>query len=249
MKVGLFIPCYINQFYPSVGVSTIQLLEKFGVQAEYPSAQTCCGQPMANAGYEKDCANVYQHFTDVFSSFDYIIAPSASCVYHVKKHYNIIDQSVGVEHVRNNIYELTDFLAKVLHIDEIGGKFKATVGLHISCHGQRGLRQITSSEISEHTTGHLINQLKSIQGLNLVSLNRADECCGFGGSFCVNEEAVSTRMGLDRIRDHENNGTQILTGTDMSCLMHLEGLIRRQNKNIGVMHVAEIFNQALHGTR
>lgn len=245
MKIGLFIPCYIDQFYPKVGVATLQLLEKLGCEVAYPMGQTCCGQPMANSGCEQDSVEVYKNYVNLFADFDYTVMPSGSCTYHVKKHYNILDQTADVKKVRQKTIELTDFLINILKVQSFKGEFNHKVGLHLSCHGQRGLRSANASEITPDKDGHISQLLKTVRGLELTTLDRNDECCGFGGTFCVAEEAVSARMGTDRVNDHTKNGTQILTGGDTSCLMHMEGIIRRQNLPIKVMHIAEILNQVV----
>jgi L-lactate dehydrogenase complex protein LldE len=242
MKVGLFVPCYVDQFYPQVGIASLQLLQKLGVQVDFPTQQTCCGQPMANSGCEQEAVPVYHHFVDTFESYDYIVCPSGSCVYHVRKHFNIIDQTPGVQHVRQKTVELVDFISSVLGVDTLPGKFPYRVGLHQSCHGQRGLRLANSTEFTPTQESATRRLLLSKEGLELTELDRKDECCGFGGTFCVTEEAISARMGQDRVADHQKNGTQILTGGDMSCLMHLEGIVRRQQLAMRVMHVAEILN-------
>ena len=242
MKVALFIPCYVDQFYPNVGINTLQLLEKLGVDVHYPMQQTCCGQPMANSGCEQDSKGVYNHFVDTFADYDYVVTPSGSCTYHVRKHYDIIDQTTAVQKVRKSVYELVDFLETVLKVDEIPIVFPHKVGLHLSCHGQRGLRQANASEITGDKSGQILTLLKKLRGIEITQLERNDECCGFGGSFCVTEEAVSARMGQDRIADHVRHGTTVLTGGDMSCLMHLEGIVKRQQVPIKVMHIAEILN-------
>ena len=245
MKIGLFIPCYIDQFYPQVGVATLQLLEKLGCEVAYPMGQTCCGQPMANSGCEDDAIGVYKNFVDLFADFDYTVMPSGSCTYHVKKHYNIIEQTSAVKKVRQNTIELTDFLINVLNVQSFQGEFRHKVGLHLSCHGQRGLRSANASEITPNRNGNISQLLSTVKGLELTTLDRNDECCGFGGTFCVAEEAVSARMGTDRVNDHTKNGTEILTGGDTSCFMHMEGIIRRQNLPMKVMHIAEILNQVI----
>ncbi|MBC6607609.1 (Fe-S)-binding protein [Hymenobacter sp. BT188] len=242
MKVALFIPCYVDQFYPQVGIATYQLLHKLGIQAEFPQKQTCCGQPMANSGCEQDAVPVYHHFVDTFQGYDYVVAPAGSCVYHVRKHFNIIEQTPAVQHVREATYDLIDFITTILGVTEIPGVFPHKVGLHLSCHGQRGLHQANESEMTPVRDGHLRRLLKSLDGIELTELDRNDECCGFGGTFCVSEAAISARMGQDRVQDHLRNGTRVLTGGDMSCLMHLEGIVRRQKLPMRVMHAAEILN-------
>jgi L-lactate dehydrogenase complex protein LldE len=242
MKVALFIPCYVDQLYPDIGIATYNVLTKFGVSVVYPENQTCCGQPMANSGCEHLALPTYQHFESVFNGYDYIVAPSSSCVYHVSKHYDLLPQTESVRHMRTSIYELTDFLINVLGVERVGGSFEKRVGLHLSCHGQRGLGNATRSEITDLKDGNIRQLLNGIEGLTLTDLDRYDECCGFGGTFCVTEEAVSSRMGVDRIADHTKHDAEIITGGDMSCLMHLEGLLRRRKSSLQVMHIAELLD-------
>jgi L-lactate dehydrogenase complex protein LldE len=235
MKIALFIPCYVNQFYPQVAIATLELLEKLGCEVHFPENQTCCGQPMANSGYEhltKDCTTLFQKN---FNNYDYIVSPSGSCTLHVKEHIDI----------KGKIYELVEFITDVLKISKIEGSFPHKVGLHQSCHGQRGLHVSQMSELNAPYFSKPEQLLQNIEGLQLVNLNRKDECCGFGGTFCVNEEAISVRMGIDRIKDHSDNGAEIITGGDTSCLMHLEGIIKRENQSIKVLHIAEILNKAI----
>ena len=242
MKVGLFIPCYIDQFYPQVAIASLELLEKLGCQVAYPFRQTCCGQPMANTGCEQDAVAAYHHFVELFQAFDYIVAPSGSCVYHVRKHYDIIEQTEAVKSVRKSTLDLSEFLLDVLKIETLDSSFPYKVGLHQSCHGLRGLRLGTGSERVLEKDSKLQTLLRLVKGIELVELSRADECCGFGGTFAVNEPAISVKMGKDRIADHESKGVEVLTAGDMSCLMHLESIIRRKQKNIKVKHIAEILN-------
>ncbi|MEQ6122325.1 (Fe-S)-binding protein [Reichenbachiella sp. MALMAid0571] len=242
MKVGLFIPCYIDQFYPKVGIATLELLEKLGVDVSYPENQTCCGQPMANSGFECYSKDSYELFVKNFQQYDYIVSPSGSCVYHVKHHFNIIDQSKEVEHIRNKTYELCDFITNVLGDPGFEASFPKKVGLHQSCHGLRGLRLGECSERVGVPFSFAESQLKKVKGIELISLTRKDECCGFGGTFAVAEEAISVKMGKDRLQDHIDHGVEVLTGGDMSCLMHLEGLLKRNGQPVEVKHIAEILN-------
>jgi L-lactate dehydrogenase complex protein LldE len=242
MTVGLFIPCYINQLYPQVGKATLEILEKLEVNVVYPSGQTCCGQPMANSGYENESVGACNNFVANFKEFDYIVTPSGSCAYHVKKHYDIIPQTEQVVEVRNNVYELCDFLINVLKVKNLGARFHHKVGVHKSCHGLRGLRLGSCSELVGESFSSIEDLLKEVDGVELMQLTRKDECCGFGGTFAVTEEAISVKMGKDRIKDHLSNGVEVITATDTSCLMHLEGLVSRNKKPLKVMHIAEILN-------
>jgi L-lactate dehydrogenase complex protein LldE len=244
MKVGLFIPCYVDQFYPQVGIATLQLLEKYGCEVVYPAGQTCCGQPMANSGFEHLTKGTNELFVKNFQEFDYIVCPSGSCVLHIKDHLHSEhaaepDPAVGI---RKKIYELVEFLTDILKIDRLEAKFRHKVGLHQACHGQRGLKLSQMSELVAAPFSKPEHLLKMVQGIELIELDRKDECCGFGGTFCVAEEAVSVKMGKDRVADHLHHGAEYITGADMSCLMHLEGILRRQKSKTQVKHIAEILN-------
>lgn len=245
MRVGLFIPCYVNQLYPQVAIATLELLEKLDVDVYYPSTQTCCGQPLGNSGYEEDSKGACQLFVENFKEYDYIVGPSGSCIYHVKKHFDIIEQTPEVIKVRNNAYELCEFIVKILGKTDLGAQFPYKVGLHKSCHGLRGLHLGSCSERMDPYYSTEEDLLNNVKGLELMSLNRKDECCGFGGTFSVFEEAISVKMGKDRIQDHLDNGVEVITGADHSCLMHLEGLINRDKKPLRVMHIAEILNSSI----
>lgn len=243
MKVGLFIPCYIDQFYPQVGIATLSLLEKLGCEVGYPQGQTCCGQPMANSGFEHLTTGCNTLFVDHFRDYDYIVGPSGSCVLHIKDHLHVEGKEEAATHIRKHIYELAEFLTDVLHVESLpAAKFPHKVGVHVSCHGQRGLGLSQMSELVAAPFSKPQQLLQMVEGLELVNLKRTDECCGFGGTFCVFEEAVSVKMGKDRITDHVNNGAEYITGNDVSCLMHLEGILRRQNSPVKVLHIAEILN-------
>ncbi len=240
-QVGLFIPCYVDQLYPDVAWATIELLEQFGCEVHFPEAQTCCGQPMANTGCVHEARPLAQRFVSIFQSYEYVVCPSGSCTAMVRQHYHdYFHDDAAYASLRPRVFELTEFLVDVLKVDHIPGRFPHRVGLHQSCHGLRELRLGNSSEMVGPTFSKARQLLESLEGIELVSLTRSDECCGFGGTFAVAEEAVSCMMGLDRLHDHEQAGTQVLTANDMSCLMHLQGLILRQRKPMHVMHIAEI---------
>lgn len=239
--VGLFIPCYVDQLYPRVGLATLQLLEEAGYTVEFPEAQTCCGQPMANTGCVDEARPLAERFLKIFAAYDYIVAPSGSCVAMVRCHYDeFLDGRPGFAELKAKTFELCEFLVDVVKLDRIPRSFPHRVGLHQSCHGLRELRLGQSSELVAPAFSKARQLLELVEGVQLVPLARADECCGFGGTFAVTEEAISSRMGLDRIADQEAAGAEVLTANDMSCLMHLEGLVRRQRKPLRVMHVAEI---------
>ena len=243
MNIGLFVPCYIDQFYPQVGIASLRLLERLGCVVDYPLEQTCCGQPLANSGMEQDAKEIYHHFVDVFSDFDVVVVPSASCALHVSHHYDVIPQTQAVKKLRKNTYDICSYLIDVLKVEKLDARFPFRVGLHQSCHGLRGLRMAKSSELVSAPFSKWNMLLNMVEGIELINLTRPDECCGFGGTFSVTEEAVSVKMGKDRIDDHLAHGAQYITSGDMSCLMHLEGILRRNKSEVKVKHIVEILNR------
>jgi L-lactate dehydrogenase complex protein LldE len=244
-KVGLFIPCYVDQLYPQVGLATLRVLRRLGIDVDFPEEQTCCGQPMANSGCAEDARPLAERFLKIFGKYDHVVAPSGSCVSMVRNHYaQWLEGKPDFDHLRTNTFELCEYLVDIAGVAKVDGDFPNKVGLHMSCHGLRELRLGRSSEVMVKPFNKVRFLLGQLRGIKLVELTRSDECCGFGGTFAVNEEAVSCLMGRDRIADHEKAGAEIIAGFDTSCLMHLDGLIRRENKRLRVMHVAEILEGA-----
>lgn len=244
VEVALFIPCYVDQFYPRVGLSTVELLERQGVRVAFPEDQTCCGQPMANSGCFAEAVPLAKKFLKVFSGYQYIVCPSGSCTSMVRNHYsNLLPNHPQLAALRGKVYELCEFLHDVLKV-QLRGRFPHRVGLHQSCHGLRELRLAAGSERRIQPFDKIRDLLSGLEGIELVDLARPDDCCGFGGTFAVYEEAVSCAMGKDRIADHERAGAEVIAGADVSCLMHLSGLLRREQKPIRVMHLAEVLAEA-----
>ncbi|HYQ80056.1 MAG TPA: (Fe-S)-binding protein [Anaeromyxobacteraceae bacterium] len=245
MKVALFIPCYVDQLYPEVGLATLQVLRQVGAEVEFPRQQTCCGQPMANSGCAAEARPLAERFLRLFDRYEQVVAPSGSCVSMVRHHYReLLGQRPDLERVASRTFELCEWLVDVRGISRVEGEFRRRVGLHKSCHGLRELRLGKSSETVGAPFDKVRQLLAPLRGIELAELSRPDECCGFGGTFAVNEEAVSCMMGRDRLADHEKAGSEVITGVDVSCLMHLGGLARRDGRRVEVMHVARILSQA-----
>src|SRR5204862_6624072 len=171
--------------------------------------------------------------------YRYVVCPSGSCTSMVRNHY----KNLLPEDPKLPVFELCEFLHDVVKARP-SGRFPHKVGLHRSCHGLRELRLAAGSERRVQPFDKVRDLLSGLEGIELVELSRPDDCCGFGGTFAVAEEAVSCAMGRDRIADHARAGAEIVTGTDVSCLMHMDGLIRRAGKSLRVMHVAEILAEA-----
>lgn len=245
MKIGLFIPCYVDALFPETGVATYKLLKYLGVDVEYPERQTCCGQPMANAGFERMAVSLAKKFDDLFDKYDYVVSPSASCAAFVKINYPHILNGVHECVTSKKITDLTEFLHDIVKVDKLPGKFPHVVSVHNSCHGVRELNLASPSERNIPQYNKVIDLLKLKEGITVKEPERRDECCGFGGMFSVEETAVSTRMGQDKLQRHIDTGAEFITGPDSSCLMHLQGIAKRQNKNIKFLHVAQILTAGI----
>ena len=245
MKVGLFIPCYVDAFFPEVGIATLGLLERLGLDVVYPLDQTCCGQPMGNSGCERDAASTEALFVKNFTGFEYVVSPSGSCVHHVRENLTAIRQTAQVQKVRARTFELVEFLHDVLEVHEFPwAAFKHKVGLHIGCATLRALREAKTSEINEPSFSKPMDLLSKVKGIQFVKPERPDECCGFGGTFSVFEEPVSAQMGYDKVNDHHRAGAEYIVSTDMSCVMHQKGCAGRLGLPLKFIHVAQILNGA-----
>ena len=218
MKIGLFVPCYVDALYPEVGVSTWRLLRSLGLDVDYPERQTCCGQPMGNAGFETLARPLARKFGDLFASYDYVVAKTL---------------------------DLVEFLHDVLQVTSLPARFPHKVSVHNSCHGVRELGLSSPSERNIPRFNKIIDLLRLVEGIEVCEPERPDECCGFGGMFAVEEQAVSTRMGLDKVRRHIATGAEYVTGPDSSCLMHMQGIAQKQGLHIKFIHLAEILTAGL----
>ncbi|WP_420455665.1 (Fe-S)-binding protein [Rubrivirga sp.] len=241
MTVALFAPCYVDQFYPGAAVATLRLLEALGLDVAVPDGAVCCGQPMANAGFAQAGAATEAAFERTFAPFDVVVTPSASCAGHLRAH---------VPGAGGRTQELCGFLHQTIGLDRVaalGARWDARVGVHVGCHGIRGLGLATPTEAgpdADGPTGTLRHDvvaalLGTVAGLDQVELARPDECCGFGGTFAVAEPAVSVAMGRAKLADHLGHGAQAIVTTDLSCGMHLDGLARRAGERLPVVHVAQ----------
>ena len=246
MKIGLFIPCYVNAIYPEAGVATFRLLKHLGLDVDYPLEQTCCGQPMANAGFEDEALPLAKSFEDQFAGYDYIVAPSASCVSFVKFNYpGILKKERHLCQTSGKIYDVCEFLHDVIKPTALPGYFPHKVSLHNSCHGVRELKLSSASELNIPRYSKIKDLLKLVGGVEVLEPDKVDECCGFGGMFSVEEPEVSVCMGEDKVKNHRATGAEYITGADSSCLMHMQGIVERQNLPIKFIHVVQILAAGL----
>lgn len=254
MKLALFIPCYVDQLYPHVGVATLMLLRSLGHQVDVPLSPRCCGQPLMNSGNVAHAAPMIREFAALLKEHELVVCPSASCVSMVRNHHPHCGESAdpagsGAPSGRPpRIMELCEFLHDVEQVREFPHPFPHRVVVHKGCHGLRELRLGHPSEEGGAPGPDKVSSLlRLVPELVLQSASRPDECCGFGGTFAVTEPEVSCAMGRARIASFEESGAEIVASTDMSCVMHLDGLIRRQSATrqatapLRTVHVAEIF--------
>lgn len=234
MKVELFVPCFVDQLYPETAFNTIKLLEKAGCEVSYNAKQTCCGQPAYNAGYWEQAKDIGNKFLTDFSSADYIVAPSASCVGMVKNGFNDLFTNTIVHNtcrtVQGNIFELSDFLINVLKRDYFGAELDGKAVYHDSC---SGLRECKIKEEPRQL-------LAKVLGLEMVEMADTDMCCGFGGTFAVKFDAISSAMAEQKINNALAIGAEYIISTDLSCLMHLDGYIQKNSIPLKTMHIADV---------
>jgi L-lactate dehydrogenase complex protein LldE len=245
MTIGLFIPCYVDAVFPEVGMATYKLLRHLDLDVAYPLDQTCCGQPMGNAGFESQAVPLAAKFEEKFKGFDYVVSPSVSCTAFVRINYPRLLKGKTTCETASKVMDVVEFLHDVVKLDRRLGTFPHKVSLHNSCHGVRELGLSSPSE--QHVTkfNKIKDLLQLVDGIQVVEPERPDECCGFGGMFSVEETAVSAQMGLDKLERHIQTGAEYVTGPDCSCLMHMAGVARKQGLKMEFKHVIEILAAGL----
>ncbi|MDT8324267.1 MAG: (Fe-S)-binding protein [Bacteroidota bacterium] len=237
MKVSLFIPCITDQLFPASGMNTLRVLERVGVEVQYDPRQTCCGQPAFNTGYHRESRILAERFLDIFDDdgADKIVAPSGSCSTMVKMFYgDLLTLSPAyrekAERVRSRLHEFTSFLVDILGREDVGAAFEGRVTVHDSCHALREL----------HIKEQPRRLLRAVRGLELVEMQAAEVCCGFGGTFAVKYADVSVSMTEEKIDSIEASGASYVTGVDSSCLMQIDGMLRRRGSDVRCLHIADI---------
>ena len=228
MRVALFVTCLADTLQPSVGRATVALLERLGVEVEFPRAQTCCGQLHLNAGHPEVAAGLAQRFVEVFAGYDAVVAPSGSCAGHVRE--QVAEHAEDPEGVAARTFELSEFLVDRLGVTDVGSRFEGSVTYHPTCHSLRTLRLGDRPE----------SLLRGVAGIDLRPLGEATECCGFGGMFAVRNADVSTAMLADKLRRVEETGADVVCACDASCLLHIGGGLERRGSPVRAVHLAEV---------
>ncbi|MGH7338745.1 MAG: (Fe-S)-binding protein, partial [Myxococcota bacterium] len=239
MRVALFVPCYVDQLFPRVAWASVVLLERLGCEVSFDPAQACCGQPLLTAGDASAARRLARQWLDVFEHAEHVVAPSASCVATVRRHYAHLCEGDPRTGAVGRVRERCEFAVEVLGVERIPGRYPHKVGLHPSCHGLRELRLGTGSErsVAHRDPARLL--LGALDGIAFVEPARRDECCGFGGVFAVAESAVSGMMGRDRVAAYRDAGAELIASTDVFCLAHLDGITKRARAPLRIAHVAE----------
>jgi L-lactate dehydrogenase complex protein LldE len=244
MRAALFITCFNDTLFPGVGRATVTVLERLGVEVAFPEEQTCCGQMHWNTGYGLEAAPLARRFVRTFADAEAIVCPSASCAGMVREAYPRLAELAGdaelaqaAADVLPRVYELTEFLVDVLGAEDVGASFPHRVTYHPTCHSLRAL----------HVGDRPQRLLRAVHGIDLVELEEAGECCGFGGTFAVKNADTSVAMGSDKARHVRETGAEVLVAGDSSCLMHIGGLLSRQRAGVRVMHLAEVLASEAHG--
>ena len=239
MEVGIFIPCFIDQLLPETGLSMVKVLKHVRVNPLYNPEQTCCGQIAFNGGYWDEAKHVAEKFIRDFNQYKFVVGPSASCIGMVKKYYpQMFDNSALHNENRTlgkKIYELTDFLVNVAKVENLGGRFEATITVHDSC---AALREYGLKDEPRRLLSH-------IEGLEIIEMKEKDICCGFGGTFAIKHEAISTAMAEQKVQHALDTGAQFIVSTEASCLMHLDGYIKKHNIPIQTLHIANLLAKSI----
>jgi L-lactate dehydrogenase complex protein LldE len=237
VRVALFITCLTDTLFPETGVATVRVLERLGHEVEFPEAQTCCGQLHFNTGYQKEAVALARRFVRVFSDAEIVVAPSASCVAMVREFYPYLAEQANdaalareVDVLAPRLLELTEFLVKRLGVTNLGASFPHRVTYHPTCHSLRVLRLGDAP----------LQLLRAVDGIDLVELPSADECCGFGGTFAVKNAETSTAMVIDKCAAIASTGAEFCTALDGSCLLQISGRLEREQAPVGTVHLAEI---------
>lgn len=239
MTVDIFIPCFVDQLDPHVGIDMVKVLKKLGVEVNYNPAQTCCGQPAFNAGYWEEARTVGQKFINDFQTDRYIVSPSASCVGMVRNGYNQLFHNSSLHNeckgVQKNTFEFTEFLVDVLKVTDVGAKFDAKVTYHDSCSGLRECKIKSQPR----------QLLSKVNGLELVEMNDVETCCGFGGTFAVKFEAISAAMAEQKVNNAIATGAKYVVSTDYSCFINLQSFAQKNGIDLEFLHIASLLARGI----
>jgi len=234
LKINLLIPCFVDQLFPSVGISVVRIFEKLGHTVDFKESVACCGQPAFNAGYWKEARGIAGRVLQSLAGSDPVVVPSGSCAAMVKNFYPALfretPQAELAVQLSQRVFEFSSFLVDQLRITELGSRFPARVTFHDGCHGLREL----------HVKPQPRQLLERVQGLTLVEMEDQTSCCGFGGTFAVKFPMISTAMGETKSASAVETGAEYLVSNDSSCLMHLQGLLSRRNQKLKTIHLAEV---------
>lgn len=243
MKVGYFVPCYVDALAPEAAISTYKLLKRFDIDVQYIEKTACCGLPLYDMGYQKKACAMEKDVATIFAAFDYVVIPSGICTDQFRTLFETEALTEETKKVRNSIYDVVEFLHDVLKVDSLPwAHFPHKVALHNGCHSLRYLRHARPTELMEPNFSKTEDLLKLVDGIEVAYADRRDECCGFGGTFSVWDKSCSGQMGLDKVSDYERNQLQYVTSADFSCLLHQQCIANKHGINIKTYYISEILN-------
>lgn len=236
MKVTLFVTCLVDMFETNVGKATVEILERLGCEIEFPEAQVCCGQPAYNSGHVEAAKDAMKHMIRTFENAEYIVTPSGSCatMFHEYPHVfkGDLEWEARAKKVAEKTYELTQFIVDVLQVRDVGARLQGTATVHKSCHMTRLLGVKEAPSIL----------LENVEGLKVKDLPNSQNCCGFGGTFSVKMTQISEQMVDEKVDSIMETGADYIIGADCGCLLNIGGRIDRLERNVKVMHIAEVLN-------
>ncbi len=243
MRVGFFVPCYVDMVAPQAAISSYELLKRLGVDVEFIDHAVCCGLPMTDMGYRCKARNVERNLVKYLSGYDYIVIPSGVCTDQMRNEFAAVNQTPEVVHIRETSYDVVEFLHDILRVDSLPwAHFPARVALHNGCHSLRFLHQARPSELQIPDYSKTADLLRLVDGIEIGYATRRDECCGFGGTFTIWDQSCSGQMGIDKVSDYERNGFAHVVSADFSCLLHQSCVARKLGMKIKFHYIAEILN-------
>jgi L-lactate dehydrogenase complex protein LldE len=235
MRIAILVTCLNDALFPEAGAATATVLRRLGHEVVFPPGQTCCGQMHWNSGYRREALRLVRRTVETLAPYDDIACPSGSCTAMVREQYAVAaagDEGLAadVAALGARVFELSELLIDRLGVEDVGAELHARAAYHPTCHSLRGLR----------VGDRPYRLLRAVTGLELVDLPRADECCGFGGTFAVKNSETSAAMGEDKAAAVEASGADVLVSGDRSCLMHIGGVLSRNASRVRTLHLAEV---------
>lgn len=244
MRIAFFVPCYVDALSPQAAKSSYDLLRRLGLQVEVVDKAVCCGMPLGDMGYARKVCHIETLTSEMLQKYTHVVVPSGICTDQFRNEFKSIPQTQEVREMKRHIFDIVEFLHDILEVDSLPWKpkFPRKVALHVGCHALRYLHEASPTELVEKQFSKLEDLLGLVEGIEVGYASRKDECCGFGGTFAVWDQPCSGQMGLDKVTDYMEQGLRYVVSGDCSCLLHQEGIARRNGIPLKAYHISEILN-------